>query len=90
MGIATVSPQEPTTFTEAMESPEREMWIRAMDDEISSHDEIGTWELVEKPCDRKIIGSRWTFKLKENEAGLVVKFKARLVAQGYNQKYEPS
>lgn len=63
------------------------MWVRAMDDKMSSHDEIGTWELVEKPRDRKIIGSRWTFKLKENEAGHVVKFIARLVSQGINKKH---
>ena len=45
------------------------------------------WDLVELPKDRKAIGSKWVFKLKVNADGLVECYKARLVAQGYSQKF---
>lgn len=79
--------EEPTTFREAMESPERTFWQRAMEDEMKSHENIGTWELVEAPSNRRIIDSRWVFKVKQNEKGDIIKYKARVVAQGYAQKF---
>ena len=45
------------------------------------------WELVEQPVGRKLIGSKWVFKHKVDANGDVERFKARLVAQGFNQKY---
>ena len=34
---------------------------------------------------RKAIGSKWTYKLKQNPDGCIAKYKARLVAKGYTQ-----
>ena len=45
------------------------------------------WDLVELSKDRKAIGSKWVFKLKVNADGLVECYKARLVAQGFSQKF---
>ena len=39
------------------------------------------------PEGRKVIGSKWVFKVKRNTDGSVEKHKARLVAQGFSQKY---
>lgn len=58
-----------------------------MDAELQSHKENGTWELVLLPEGKRTIGLRWVFKLKRNEKGNIVKHKARLVAQGFNQRY---
>ena len=44
-----------------------------------------TWELTEPPPGRKAIGSKWTFRLKENADGTVAQYKARLVAKEYTQ-----
>src|SRR5205814_4200572 len=44
------------------------------------------WELVDPPKDAKLIGSRWVYTTKNDEENRVMKFKARLVAQGYRQK----
>jgi Reverse transcriptase (RNA-dependent DNA polymerase) len=44
-------------------------------------------KLEDLPSNRKSIGSKWVFKLKFNETGKVVRYKARLVAQGFTQKY---
>jgi len=44
------------------------------------------WNLVPKPQGHSIIGTRWVFINKLDEEGKVVRNKARLVAQGYNQQ----
>ena len=44
-----------------------------------------TWELVEPPKGRKIVGCKWVFKLKKGVDGKIEICKARLVAKGYSQ-----
>jgi hypothetical protein len=41
--------------------------------------------LVKKPSDHNIIGTKWVFRNKQNENGVILRNKARLVAQGYTQ-----
>jgi hypothetical protein len=43
------------------------------------------WTLVEPPRDVNVIGTKWVFKNKQGEDGEVVRNKAHLIAQGYNQ-----
>ena len=43
------------------------------------------WELVLRPKDTHMIGTKWIFKNKTNEDGEAVRNKSRLVAQGYTQ-----
>ena len=45
-----------------------------------------TWELVERPPHRKVIGVKWVHKTKLNFDGSINKVKARLVAKGYAQE----
>ena len=45
------------------------------------------WSLVEQPLGANVIGSKWVFKVKYASDGSIDRFKARLVAQGYNQKH---
>ena len=44
------------------------------------------WELVDKPDYHPAIGTKWVFKNKLDEYGIVITNKARLVAKGYNQE----
>ena len=44
-----------------------------------------TWQLVERPKHRKVIGVKWVFRIKQNADGLIYKHKARLVVKGYAQ-----
>ena len=45
------------------------------------------WDLVKLPPGRKMVGSKWVFKKKTGADGKVERYKARLVAQGFTQKY---
>ncbi|CAL9018208.1 unnamed protein product, partial [Prunus brigantina] len=74
---------EPETYYEAIED---KAWKEAMDAEIETIEKNGTWELVERPTDKPVIGVKWVFKTKLNLDGTVQKHKARLVAKGYAQK----
>lgn len=78
---------EPRTYTEAMNSVEKHQWKMAMFAEFESLKENETWSLVKLPDDRKAIGSKWVFKIKMNLLDGSRTFKARLVAQGFSQKY---
>ncbi|CAI7730824.1 unnamed protein product [Closterium sp. NIES-53] len=77
---------EPATLKEALESSDAEEWKKAMDSELKSIEEKGTWELVELPEERKAITSKWLFKIKSDADGNIERYKSRLVAKGYQQK----
>ena len=57
-----------------------------MQNELNEFERNKVWDLVERPPDRTIIGTRWVFRNKLNEDGDIIRNKARLVAQGYNQE----
>eukprot|EP00795_Rhopilema_esculentum_P017528 gene17528-biopygen6440 len=79
--------EEPATIQEAFNSEYSAQWKEATDSEYQSLIENQTWELVKPPKDRKAIGCKWVFKVKYDENGQVERFKSRLVAKGYSQKY---
>ena len=72
---------------EAMTSGHAREWKAAVDSEYNSLIENKTWKLVELPPGRKAIGCKWVFKVKPRMHGTVERFKARIVAKGYAQKY---
>jgi hypothetical protein len=60
-------------------------WANAMHEELNNFTRNEVRELVERPKNHNVIGTKWVFQNKHNEDGLVVRNKARLVAQGYTQ-----
>ena len=54
---------------------------------MKSLNENGTWILTELPENKTAIGSKWVYKIKKDEKGNITRYKARLVAQGYSQKF---
>lgn len=48
--------------------------------------ENNTWELTDRPANKKILTNKWVFKLKKNQDGSMDKYKARLVARGHEQR----
>ncbi|GJZ95158.1 putative ribonuclease H-like domain-containing protein, partial [Tanacetum coccineum] len=47
---------------------------------------IKVWILVDLPFGKKVIGTKWVYRNKKDERGVVVRNKARLVAQGHRQE----
>nr|GEX44315.1 retrovirus-related Pol polyprotein from transposon TNT 1-94 [Tanacetum cinerariifolium] len=74
---------KPNNFKEAITKPS---WIDAMQEEIHEFQRLEVWELV--PCPDKVllIKLKWTYKVKKDKFGGVLKNKARLVAQGFRQE----
>ena len=61
-------------------------WVNAMHEELENFERNQVWVLVEPPPACNPIRTKWVFKNKQGEDGLVVRNKARLVAQGFCQK----
>lgn len=78
---------EPKTYEEAVSCHNKNEWTEAIKNEMDSLIENGTWELTELPQGRKAIGCKWTFKVKTGANGEIIRYKSRLVAQGFSQKY---
>jgi len=68
------------------DASKEEVWIKAMEEEIEMIEKNETWELVDCPKDKEIIGVKWVYKTKLNADGSIQKHKARLVAKGYLQQ----
>jgi len=78
---------EPKSFTDALASTDSKKWIEAMNAEMESLQSNETWNLTTLPEGKTAIGCKWVYKTKTDELGNVVRYKARLVAQGFTQKY---
>ncbi|KAK8954855.1 hypothetical protein KSP39_PZI002166 [Platanthera zijinensis] len=74
---------EPKKFEEAIQD---QHWIDAMQEELNQFRRCKVWELVPKPRGHNIIGTKWIYRNKLDESGIIVKNKARLVAKGYRQE----
>ena len=66
-------------------SPEKEKWLEAMNNEFRQLGNTSTWELTNLPSNCKAIGNQWVYRVKRDAQGSVVKYKARLTAQGFSQ-----
>jgi hypothetical protein len=71
---------EPRSFTEA---ERHTTWRAAMQSEMNTVEKNCTWELAVLPRGHSAITFKWVFKLRRDEAGAIIKHKARLVARGF-------
>jgi hypothetical protein len=76
---------EPRSLSEARKRPDWPLWEKAIEEELATLKAAGTWEVVDAPEGVNIVGSKWVFRAKKDAAGNVVRYKARLVAQGFSQ-----
>ncbi|GJY88726.1 putative ribonuclease H-like domain-containing protein [Tanacetum coccineum] len=60
--------------------------VKAMQEELLQFKIQKVWTLVDLPYGKKAIGTKWVYRNKKDERGIVVRNKARLVAQGYKQE----
>ncbi|GJR67942.1 putative ribonuclease H-like domain-containing protein [Tanacetum coccineum] len=63
-----------------------ESWVDAMQEELLQFKIQEVWNLVDLPNGKKVIGTKWVYRNKKDEMGIVVRNKARLVVQGHRQE----
>jgi hypothetical protein len=73
---------EPTSVEEALQDAD---WINAMHEELNNFTRNEVWTLEERPKGARVIGTKWVFRIKQDNQGVVVRNKARLVAKGFSQ-----
>ena len=81
--LALLSSTEPQNVKEVCKY---ECWVKEMDEELEQIEKNNTWELVPRPKDKNVIGTKWIFKNKLNENGEVIRNKARIFCKGYAQQ----
>jgi hypothetical protein len=74
---------EPRSFAEA---ERHAAWCATMQSKMNAVEKNCTWELADLPRGHSAITLKWVFKLKRDEAGAIIKHKARLVARGFVQR----
>ncbi|GJU54259.1 putative ribonuclease H-like domain-containing protein [Tanacetum coccineum] len=78
-----LSQEEPKKVIHALKDPS---WIEAMQEELLQFKLQEVWTLVDLPNGKRPIGTKWVYRNKKDERGIVIKNKSRLVAQGYIQE----
>ncbi|KAJ9544631.1 hypothetical protein OSB04_024338 [Centaurea solstitialis] len=74
---------EPKNVSQALDDSD---WLLAMQEELLQFKRNKVYRLVPRPQDKSIIKTKWIFRNKKDESGLIVRNKARLVAKGYSQQ----
>ncbi|KAK9053197.1 hypothetical protein SSX86_029829 [Deinandra increscens subsp. villosa] len=60
-------------------------WMEAMHNELNQFSKLGVWRLVKRPEDKKVIPTRWLYKNKKDDTGIIVRNSARMIVQGHRQ-----
>lgn len=79
---------EPKSYTEAMQCPDAEEWKQSIQTEVNTLLANNTFEIVDKssvPEGRRIVKSKWVFKIKCDSQGNFLSRKTRLVAKGFTE-----
>ncbi|GJZ04593.1 putative ribonuclease H-like domain-containing protein [Tanacetum coccineum] len=79
-----LSQTEPRSVAQALEDPS---WVEAMQEEMQQFQFQNVWILVDLPPGKRAIGTKWILKNKKDARGIIIRNKARLVAQGHIQAY---
>ena len=79
--------REPSSYEEAIATPDAETWLQAMKSEMDSIHQNHTWELVERPTGRKWLPCKWVFRYKYVSYSEKPKYKVRLVSKGFKQEH---
>ncbi|GJT97863.1 retrovirus-related pol polyprotein from transposon TNT 1-94 [Tanacetum coccineum] len=74
---------KPTSIAKALSDSS---WVEAMQEELLQFKLQQVWILVDLPNGKNAIGTKWVFRNKKDEKGIVIRNKARLVAQGHRQE----
>ncbi|GKE52686.1 putative ribonuclease H-like domain-containing protein, partial [Tanacetum coccineum] len=74
---------EPTSIAKALSDS---FWVELMQKELLQFKLQQVWKLVDLPNGKRAIGTKWVFRNKKDERGIVIRNKAKFVAQGHRQE----
>ncbi|GKD36013.1 putative ribonuclease H-like domain-containing protein, partial [Tanacetum coccineum] len=74
---------KPTSIAKALSDSS---WVEAMQEELLRFKLQQVWILVDLPIGKRAIGTKWVFRNKKDERGIVIRNKERLVARGHRQE----
>ena len=83
--LLTDETQDPRTYKEAMARSDAANRDTACDDEIRNFQMMAVYDIVPRPEDHKVIGSKWVLRRKRDPDGSIQNYKARIMAQGFSQ-----
>ena len=78
-----LSQEEPKKVEDALKDSD---WVTAIQEELNEFERNKVWQLVPRPKNRSVVGTKWVFRNKTDAGGIVIRNKARLVAKGYSQQ----
>jgi hypothetical protein len=81
--------EEPQSYRQAKSSPNWSEWKVPVNVEIQSLKDNDVWDEIPKPTNRKIVDSRWVFKIEIDANGEIQRYQARLIAKGFSQLHGP-
>jgi hypothetical protein len=81
-----VSSFEPTKIEDALMDVD---WANVMYEELNNFTYNQVWELVERPKNYNVIGTKWVFQNKQGQDGIVVRNKARFEGLEFGETYTP-
>jgi hypothetical protein len=76
-----VSSIEPYRIEDALRDPD---WVVVMQEKLNNFTRNEVWNLVPRP-NQNVVATKWIFRNKQDEHGVVARNKSRLVAKGYSQ-----
>jgi hypothetical protein len=85
--VTATSHGEPRSYREAVDpvNPDSPLWIAAVEAELKSLQDHGTWKVIPPPEGKHIVSCKWVWRIKTKPDGSIECYKARLVAQGFTQ-----
>lgn len=89
-GLALLEKETPENYKEAMASKDAPKWIKAMEAEFNGCVAAKTWKVIPRtslPSGTNILRVKWIYKMKTDESGVIVKYKARITPKGFMQKH---
>ena len=78
---------EPKTYEDVLNHEDKDEWLQAMREEIDCMEDCNAWTLIENNDNKRVIDTKWVFKLKIDPINNEKRYKARLVARGFSQKF---
>ena len=75
------------TYKQALQHCEKSEWLTAAATEMDDLKRRGVIELVPPPENAKALPCRWVFDRKRDNAGNILRHRARVVAKGFKQKF---